>query len=52
MEESLELLPMAKLEHRGTLQLSMRKDSPPIEARGGKKSHASKWEQFSAPTVV
>lgn len=37
MEESLELLPMAKLEHRGTLQLSMRKDSPTIEARGGKK---------------
>lgn len=45
MEESLELLPMTKLEHKGTIQLSMRKDSS-AEARGG-KSHASKWEQFS-----
>lgn len=32
MEESLELLPTTKLEHRKMIQLNMRKDFPTTEA--------------------
>lgn len=52
MEESLEVLPRIKLEHGGTIQLSMRKDFPTIAAKKNNKKKDNKTACVEVTAVL
>lgn len=52
MEERLEVLPRIKLEHTGTIQLSMRKNFPTIAANKNNKKMTTKTASVEVTAVL